>query len=220
MKFFVNNFESYSEKSNLAKISFINTNTIIDNCSINIYVPKSVPLVSNSEVDIPYFIAEGIWTNYMSKHIKNLESQVQAKAPKGEKRKWKKQVANIFNQVHSLNEKEPEPEPTGNFIGIIGAKFYTEIIVDKSLFINDWTDNSHWTHNGSEWKHPSGTSVTWRFLDKEGNVFIYSTSSDKTNKKLYNFQKTKEQVFISCFILNHSIFRGQRQTKLSRVMIK
>lgn len=222
MNFFVKTIENYSEKANRVDIKFINTNTIIDDCSIKIFVPKSIDLIPNEENNIPFYIAESIWTNYYctTQHIKSLEKQVKLKAPKGKKIEWKKMVNSIFYDVRKLNEKEPDPEEVGNFVGIPGQNILTQIRVDKLLYTNEWQDIHRWTHTGYNWEHPSGTSCLWRLIDKNGEHLTYKTSSDNINERLNQLLKSQEYCVISGIVVRHEVFRGQRQTKLTRITFK
>lgn len=222
MNFFINTISEHSAKANKVNIQFIDTNTILDGCSINIYTPKSIELKESEVFDLPFFICDGIWGSFLrSTHIKNLENQVKKKAPRGHKMEMKAKTVEIFDSLRVLNVKEEIPitEDVGKFVGKVGDKVLLTLNIDKILYSADWCDQSSWRHNGHGWEHPSGTSVLWQLSDSEGNIFIFKNSGKATEAIGEAFDQGKK-ILVSAEIVNQSVFRGVRQNKLYNLRIK
>lgn len=115
MRFFVESISAYTAKCNLITYRIVDTNTILDECSVSAYAPKSVELVTGVTQEIPYFVANGIFGFNRLKNVKSLEKQLQEKAPKGQKRIWRAQASDLFSEISKLNieVKETEKEPEG-----------------------------------------------------------------------------------------------------------
>lgn len=203
MIFFVNSITSYSEKSNIINMSFIHTNTILDGCSINVYVPKKVILNENQENDIPYFICKGIFEFEFNKNkhiIKTLEKQIVNKAAPGKKRSDKKLVVPALKSLEKTNKRK-EPEVVGTHLCNIGDKvilLLTNIqMCGKSYF--ESTKGSF--DDRGRWRHEEYCFFKWRFQDAEGNIFNFNTSG-KVNEKLL-FIKPEQKIVVSAKIKKH-----------------
>lgn len=222
MNFFIDTITNHSVKANKVLIRFVKTDTILDDCSINIYVPKSIELKEGEVFDLPFFICDGIWGSFLrSTHIKNLERQVKAKAPKGHKMEMKAKTVEIFDSLRALNVKEETPitEEIGQFVGKIGDKVMLTLNIDKILYSNNWCDESSWRHNGHGWEHPYGTSVLWQLSDSEGNIFIFKNSG-KATEAIDNAFNQGKKILVTAEIINQSVFRGVRQNCLYNLRIK
>lgn len=135
MKFFVRNIEEYSAKSNRVTLEFVNTGTILDGCSIQIFTPKFVHLKVNQINIIPYFICNNIWGPLMWHHNRDLQMQVKAKAPRGKKKLEAVKVYSILMMLRELNtsddhwEDPRQVKELGNFIGCHGSKLLTTLTI-------------------------------------------------------------------------------------------
>lgn len=211
MRFFINNIVSHTAKCNLITFQIVETGTIIDGCEVQAYAPKSYEFQTGVINEVPFFVAKGIFGFNRPKNIKSLERQLQAKAPKGQKRDWRAQAPELFENLSKLNIEVPEEtkEPEGCFIGKVGEK--VTFIVDELILVHahDWTSDSGWRHNGHGWERPSGTRCMWKFIDGAGQEYMFSTSGNVTNGKLDNLNKG---TFIEAVVDAHSVFRNKRQT--------
>lgn len=210
MKLFVKTIEQYSAKANLITYTFIDTNTILDGCDVVGYAPTNVNLTANQEQEVPYFIAKGIFGFNCGRNIKSLEQQLQARAPKGQKRVWRAQTRDLFNQISALNVETPVEE-TGEFIGEIGKTVQFIAVKIEMIHSHDWIDHSHWKHNGYGWGHPCGTLQLWRITDCDGHTIMFKSSGTVINNKLSELAAAKA-VMIEATVTNHDIFNGIRQT--------
>lgn len=218
MKFFVTAIDSYSEKSNIITYQIIETNTILDGCQVIGYAPKSVELVPRANQEIPYFVANGIFGFNRPKNVKSLEKQLQAKAPKGQKRIWRDQANDLFNEISKLNIEQPEEEkePVGNFIGEQGERITLMAKKIELVYSRDWCNQFGWRHNGYGWERPHGTKCMWKIIDGDDNVFMFSSSGEVTNNKLS--QKAEElNPIIEAKVNYHSVFRGIKQTWITNI---
>lgn len=218
MRFFVKSISSYSSKCNIITYNIIDTNTILDGCEVTGYAPKSVELVPGANQEIPYFVANSIFGFNCSKNIKSLEKQLQAKAPKGQKRVWKAQAYDLMVKIVKLNVEVPEEEkePVGNFIGNTGDKITAVLKEFSCIYSENWTDYHSWRHTGYGWTHPSGVRRLWKFVDGDGNILMLSSSGDVTNDKLHEMSD-KCPVVIEAKVVKHEVFRGVRQTWIKNV---
>lgn len=211
MKFIVESIVSNTDKSNLITYQIIDTCTKLDGCTVKGYAPKSVNLQLGYS-DIPYFIAKGIFGFNRPKNIKSLEKQLQAKAPKGEKRAWRAEVPTLFEHIAKLNVEEPE-EPRGEYAGKPGDALTIMVKECKCVYSNDWMDQFSWRHNGNGWEHPTGTRCLWKITDMDERTFMFSTSGEKTNEFLSNLTTGS---IIETKIDHLGDFHGLKQTWITR----
>lgn len=216
MKFFVANITAHTAKSNIITYNIINTNTILDGCEVIGYAPKSVELTENMEQEVPFFVVNGIFGFNRPRNVKGLEKQLQAKAPKGQKRTWRAQASILFDEISKLNIeiKEPEKEPVGKFVGEIGQEITTMIESIELVHSHNWCNHWGWRHNGNGWEHPHGTKCMWKLIDGDGNIFMFSSSGEVINGKLENAEKN---CIIKAKVDAHTVFRGVRQTWIRNI---
>ncbi len=192
MKFFVNNIEQYSDKSNLVNIEFVDTKTMLDGCKLNIFTPISLQLKQNQINQLPFYICEQIW-NARSKwyHSKHLEQQIKQKAPRGQKKKEAAKVYDVFSKLQELNIKEPDAErkikTIGEHVGTRGDKI---IFTGKIISVESSDENSGFT---------SESFRKYRIIDDDGNLFSYNSYGyfKESNVKLYLDKCWKEKKPIS-----------------------
>lgn len=215
MKLIVTAIADHSAKANLVTYEFINTSTILDGCKVSGFAPKSVTLVQGIEQDVPYFVANGIFRFNYQRNVKSLEKQLQAKAPKGQKRVWRAQAAELLSEVAKLNvEVEVEEEPTGEFIGTPGETitFITKNIV--CVHTRDWVNQFGWRHTGYGWERPHGTCYMWRIEDTDGNIYMFSSSGVKTNTILEN---AEAGAIFQAVVDEHKVYHNVRQTWVRKI---
>lgn len=219
MRFFVETISAHTAKSNYITYRIIDTNTILDGCSIHSYAPKSVELVPGAAQEVPFFVCNGIFGFNRPKNIKTLEKQLQAKAPKGQKRAWKAQAADLFNEISKLNvepPKEEEKEPTGDFIGEVGDIIMFSLKSIELIHSHDWVSGWGWRHTGHGWERPHGTKCMWRLIDNDDNIYMFSSSGEVTNSKM---SEIKGGSVIEAKVDSHSVFRGVRQTWIRNIKV-
>lgn len=211
MQFIIDSITAHTAKSNLVTYQIINTNTKLDGCLVQGYAPKSVAL-QLGYMDVPYFVAKGIFGFNRPKNIKSLEKQIQMLAPKGQKRAWRAEVPTLFEQIAKLNVEQPE-EPRGEYAGKPGDSITIMVKECSCVYSNDWVAHSSWRHNGHGWEHPTGTRCLWRIIDMDDKTFMFSTSGDKTNDFLSNLTSGS---IIETKIEYLGEFHGLRQTWITR----
>lgn len=218
MRFFVESISAHTAKCNFITYRIVDTNTILDGCSVNGYAPKSVELVPGATQEIPYFVANGIFGFNRPKNVKNLEKQLQEKAPKGQKRIWRAQASDLFSEISKLNieVKEPEKEPEGEFIGEVGDTIMFSLKSIELVHSHDWTSSWGWRHTGHGWERPSGTKCMWKFTDMDGNIYMFSSSGEVTNEKISNINNGS---VIEAKVDSHNVFRGVRQTWIRNIKV-
>lgn len=212
MQFIVNTIASYTAKSNLITYQIIDTNTKLDGCLVQGYAPKSVALVAGESQNVPYFVAKGIFGFNRPKNIQSLEKQLQTKAPKGEKRAWRAEVPQLFDEIAKLNIEELE-EPKGEFIGKQGEKITIMVKSCECIHSHNWCSSFGWRHNGHGWERPHGTKCLWKITDMNENVYMFSSSGTVINDFLSDvLPGTKLETKVDY----HQIFRNLRQTWVTR----
>ena len=218
MRFFVANITAHTEKCNLITYNIIDTNTILDGCEVTGYAPKSVELVPGITQEIPFFVVNGIFGFNRAKNVKSLERQLQAKAPKGQKRIWRAQANDLFNEISKLNIEplEEEKEPVGNFLGKPGEKITVILEHFECVYSQEWISSWGWRHNGHGWERPHGTRCMWRFKDNDGNILMLASSGEVTNAKLSDMAENGA-VVIEATVTEHAIFHGVRQTWIKNI---
>lgn len=218
MRFFINSITSHTEKSNVISYKIIDTGTILDGCDVRGYAPKSLELVAGIAQEIPFFIVNGIFGFNRPKNIKLLEKQLQAKAPKGQKRVWRAKAKDIFDEISKLNVEptKEEKEPTGLFLGEVNEKIIVIIKKIECIYSQEWTGSFGWRHNGHNWERPSGTKCMWKLEDGDGNILMLSSSGDVTNHKFYEMSN-QGPVVIEAVVTQHKVFRNTRQTWIKNV---
>lgn len=216
MRFFVESISDHTAKCNFITYRIIDTNTILDGCSVSGYAPKSVELIPGVNQEIPYFVANGIFGFNRPKNVKSLEKQLQEKAPKGQKRIWRSQANDLFSEIAKLNIEVPEEEkePIGSFIGEVGDTVMFSLKSLELVHSHNWTSQFGWRHNGHGWEHPHGTKCMWKFIDHDGNVYMFSSSGEVTNDKISNI---KLGSIIEAKVDHHTVFRGVRQTWIRNI---
>lgn len=218
MRFFVESISAYTAKCNLITYRIVDTNTILDECSVSGYAPKSVELVTGITQEIPYFVANGIFGFNRLKNVKSLEKQLQEKAPKGQKRIWRAQASDLFSEISKLNieVKETEKEPEGKFIGEVGNTIMFGLKSIEKVHSHNWISSWGWRHNGHGWERPSGTKCMWKFTDMDGNIYMFSSSGGVTNEKLSNINNCS---VIEAKVESHKVFHGVRQTWIRNIKV-
>ncbi len=212
MQFIVNTIDSYTAKSNLITYQIIDTNTKLDGCLVQGYAPKSVELVAGESQNVPYFVAKGIFGFNRPKNIKSLEKQLQIKAPNGEKRAWRAEAPQLFDEIAKLNIEEPE-EVHGEFVGKQGEKITIIVKSCECVHSHQWCSSFGWRHNGHGWERPSGIKCLWKITDMNENVYMFSSSGTVINNFLSDvLPGTKLETTVDF----HQIFRGLRQTWVTR----
>lgn len=207
MRFFVDDIIEHTSKCNYITFHIVDTDTILDGCKVYGYAPKSVNLILGIIQDIPYFVCKGIFGFNCMKNIKTLEHQLQAKAPKGQKRIWRSQARDLFNEIAKLNVEETreEKEPIGKFVGEVNNKLLFLVESTELLFTSELKIHKR----GFYWR-----SYLWKIIDFDGNVYIFKTSGKRTHEKLSNM---KHGTIIECEIVSHSVFNGVKQTQIRNV---
>lgn len=218
MRFFVESISAYTAKCNFIAYRIVDTNTILDGCSVSGYAPKSVELVPGVTQEIPYFVANGIFGFNHLKNVKSLEKQVQEKAPNGQKRIWRAQASELFSEISKLNieDKDTKLEPKGEFIGEVGNTIMFSLKSIERVHSHNWTSSWGWRHNGNGWERPSGTKCMWKFTDMDGNIYMFSSSVDVTNEKLSNINNCS---VIEAKVDSHKVFNGVRQTWIRNIKV-
>jgi hypothetical protein len=218
MRFFVNSITAHTAKCNIISYNIIDTNTILDGCEVTGYAPKSVELVPGINQEIPFFVVNGIFGFNRAKNVKSLERQLQAKAPKGQKRVWRAQANDLFTEISKLNieVKEPEKDPVGSFIGEVGDKITIMVKSIELVHSHDWCSQWGWRHNGHGWERPHGTKCMWRITDGDDNIFMFSSSGEVTNGKLSDKSEEINNI-IEATVDAHSVFRGVKQTWIRNI---
>lgn len=218
MRFFVNSIAAHTAKCNIVSYNIIDTNTILDGCEVTGYAPKSVELVPGVNQEIPFFVANGIFGFNRAKNVKSLERQLQAKAPKGQKRVWRAQANDLFTEISKLNIEVPEEEkePVGSFIGEVGDKITIMVKSIELVHSHDWCSQWGWRHNGHGWERPHGTKCMWRITDGDDNIFMFSSSGEVTNGKLSDKSEETNNI-IEATVDAHSVFRGVKQTWIRNI---
>lgn len=212
MQFIVTTIASHTAKSNLITYQIIDTCTKLDGCTVQGYAPKSVELVPGACQNIPYFVAKGIFGFNRPKNIKSLERQLQAKAPKGEKRAWRAEAPQLFDEISKLNIEEPE-EPKGEFIGTPGEQITIMVKSCECVHSHDWTSSFGWRHNGHGWERPHGTKCLWKITDMNMNVFMFASSGPIINDFLAEIQPG---TVLETKVDSHQMFHNLRQTWVTR----
>lgn len=222
MKFFVNNIADYSAKAYKLTLVFVETGTLLDGCSVNVFAPKSVELIMNEVNDIPYFIARNAFCGFSYKdNLKCLGNQLTAKAPKGKKREYKNMAAGLLEQVSAMNIETPV-EATGNFVGEKGQNMILKLTAVQLLSDHTYTDDTRWTHkpgyDGSyNWVHPEYTQYVYKLTDDAENIFILKTYSKKIANMLSD--NIGKELIIDAVITEHKIFHDVRQTIIKNCKI-
>lgn len=209
MRFFVESISAYTAKCNLITYRIVDTNTILDGCSVSGYAPKSVEFVTGVTQEIPYFVANGIFRFNRLKNVKSLEKQLQEKAPKGQKRIWRAQASDLFSEISKLNieVKETEKEPEGEFIGEVGNTIMFSLKSIEKVHSHNWISSWGWRHS---------TKCMWKFTDMDGNIYMFSSSGDVTNEKLSNINNCS---VIEAKVESHKVFHGVRQTWIRNIKV-
>jgi hypothetical protein len=211
MQFIIDSITSYTAKSNLVTYQIVGTNTKLDGCIVQGYAPKSVALYLGS-MNVPYFVANGIFGFNRLKNIKSLEKQIQTIAPNGKKRTWRAEVPQLFDEIAKLNIEEPEEE-RGEFVGKPGEQITIMVKTCECVHSYCWTSSFGWRHNGHGWERPHGTKCIWKIVDMNDAVYMFSTSGNKTNEFLSNIGQGS---ILETKVDYHSTFRGLRQTWITR----
>lgn len=213
MKLLVTSISAHSAKANLVTYEFINTSTLLDGCKVSGYAPKSVNLVLGLEQEVPFFVANGIFGFNRPRNIKSLEKQLQAKAPAGQKRAWRAMAPGLLDEVAKLNI-EVEEEPTGEFIGSVGEQitFVTKSI--SCVSTREWVSQFGWHHTGHGWERPHYTWYMWKIEDMDGNIYMFSSSGNKTNADL---EEVNPGTVIQAEVDEHKVFHGIRQTWIRKI---
>ena len=136
---------------------------------------------------------------------------------------WWSNYTEIVETIKGLKrEKELEGKPVSEYVGNIGDKVEMEL-----------------TFNGSaHFDTAYGTTYIHRFLDSEGNVLVWRTGNDLTweeegtrdnftyvdaDRRKYilcrNYEKG-DKVAIKGTIKEHSEYRGEKQTSLTRCKVR
>ena len=212
MQFIVTTIASHTAKSNLITYQIIDTNTKLDGCLVQGYAPKSVELVPGVYQDVPYFVAKGIFGFNRPKNIKSLEKQLQAKAPKGEKRTWRAEAPQLFDEIAKLNIEQPE-EPKGEFIGKPGEQITILVKSCECIHSHEWVSSFGWRHNGHGWERPHGTKCLWKITDMNENVYMFSSSGPVINDFLSD---VTPGTILETTVDSHQMFHSLRQTWVTR----
>lgn len=212
MKFIVVDVADNTKKSNLITYQIINTDTKLDGLFVKSYAPKSVQLVCGLEQDIPFFVAKGIFGFNRPNNVKSLEKQLQAKAPKGEKRLWRSEAGQLFDQIAKLNVEQPVPVQ-GQFVGNVGDLI--TFVVDQCVCVhsNHYVSHIGWRHNGHGWERPTSTKCLWKITDVDNNVYMFSTGGKVTNDFLSNISSGD---VLTTTVDSHDVFNNMRQTWITR----
>lgn len=98
-------------------------------------------------------------------------------------------------------EHEPENETVSEYVGNIGDKVNADV-----EFVSAYTYDTHYSYYG-------GTSTIFKFKDKNGNIFIWNTSSypNIENGKSYS---------ITAIVKDHKEYKGEKETVLTRCKVK
>lgn len=211
MQFIIDSITAHTAKSNLVTYQIIDTNTKLDGCRVQGYAPKSVAL-QLGYMNVPYFVAKGIFGFNRPKNIKSLEKQIQSIAPNGEKRAWRAEVPQLFDEIAKLNIEEPEQE-RGEFVGKPGEQITIMVKSCECVHSHDWSSSFGWRHNGHGWERPHGTKCLWKIVDMNDTVYMFSTSGTKTNDFLSDIV---QGTILESKVDYHTTFRGLRQTWITR----
>lgn len=220
MKFFINTISETSARANIVNMTFVETATLLDGLTVNIYAPKSVELSEGVINDIPYFLAKNVFSGFSYRaNLKSLGKQLQSIAPAGKKREYKARAAELLEEVSNLNI-EVEVEPTGEFVGKIGDDLIVKLKPTRKLSTNTYVDNFHWRQkmigNGlAEWVRPEYTYHKFELVDENGNIFIVSTTSEKLEEFLCD--NIDNIVTLTGVVSSHNVFRNKKQTILKGV---
>lgn len=205
MEFLINEVTDYSEKANEVQLMFVNTNSILDECTFRIFLPKSVNLNVGEINNLPYYYAKNIWQGYNTEYIvKGLKRQIVAKTKRGQKKKQCEEAIKIFFNLQVLNVEE-KVESVGKFVGEIGMEFAIELTYEGIIWKRDYISHG--------WKHPIVTYKLIRLKDNEGNVYMYSTCANKFVEDMMEKSKFNAMVKID----KHEEYNGVKQTWLSKI---
>lgn len=217
MEFFIKSVTPHTKKCNIVEYTIIDGNTILDGCNVKSYVPNSFKFTPGIIMDVPYFIAKGIFGFNGQKNIKYLEKQLQAIAPAGQKRIWRAQATELFNKLSEKNIEKPlaEDDYVGNFIGQPGEEITVYITKVICVHTSEWVSN-RWRHTGYGWKRVTGCTKMWKLFDADGNVIMFKTSGAKMNN-LLDEMMAKAGFIIRSKVDRHETFQNIRQTWINKI---
>ena len=214
MKFHINTITPRTEKANMVSLSFIDVKGIPEGFSFSIFMPKSIQLEEGKDCEVPFYIAKNIWHGSFQYIFKDLVKAAKKSVHKrAEKPLAAKAAVEAFMDAEKLNVEETYPE-VGEHFGTAGDEAILALTIDRCLFTNQGCYTGIWRHNGHGWEHPGFEKSTWRAIDQEGHIFIFTSSNDEFNGHIYEACKAKKPILLNAKIIGHNIFRGEKQTKL------
>ena len=217
MKFFIASIADYSAKCNKVSFKIVETGTLLDGCFVDGFVPKSVELFEQVEMDVPFYVVNGIFGFNRMNNIKRLEQQLLAFAPAGKKRAYKAQAGMLFDEIAKLNVEQPVEEK-GEFLGKLHEQLTEKIVKIELLATNHWVDIHRWRHTGTGWAHLSGIKHLWQFTTATGNKIMFSSSGVKTNAYIAELDRNTEYT-LSGRVIEHSVYHANKQTWIKNIKL-
>ena len=213
----VSNLPKYDKTLNyLAScIQLIDTKGYVKSEDMNCTKYRAWEICGTNEQDEKYFaIAQKVIDYFQSREFKEYETfQNNIKLYlSNEYTKANGIVAYAYEAYKKETEKdikkakENESKKDSGYVGSIKEKIQTEL-----TYINSYSFDTEW-----------GTSYIHKFLDAEGNIFVWKSSKslgDWDEKGEYRHPDQGQQVKIKGTIKDHSEYAGAKQTILTRCKI-